>query len=410
MRNQTMKASALVAAGALLLAACGTNKTESGGPAGGDNADCDTSKGTLVVGVIAPLSGELSALGLGIKNSTDLAVRQANEKCTIPGYKIAMDAQDDQKNPQQGAQAATKLSQDDNLLGVVGTLNSSVALAVAPILSQNKIVQVSPANTSDSLTKGDNPATPTRQFETYFRTCTVDSLQGPFAAEFLVGEQSKKKIAIVTDGLTYGEGLAAAFATKAESLGAQIVTRQKIGEKDTDFSSVVAAIKPFAPDALYFGGQYPQAGPMSKQLKDAGLDIPVMGGDGIYDDKFMSLGGKDGDYATSVGAPTDSLDSAKTFIEAYNKAGFKDGYSAYGAFSYDAANAIIGAAATTLNGGEWSADKREALVASVANYTGQGATGSITFDEFGDSTNKVLTVYSVSGGKWTPAKTGTYEG
>ncbi len=405
-----MKASALVAAGALLLTACGTNKTESGGTAGGGNANCDTSKGTLVVGVIAPLSGELSALGLGIKNSADLAVREANDKCAVPGYKIALDAQDDQKNPQQGAQAATKLSQDDNLLGVVGTLNSSVSLAVAPILSQNKIVQVSPANTSDSLTKGEDLNAPKRQFPTYFRTCTVDSLQGPFAADFLVGEQSKKKIAIVTDGLTYGEGLAAEFAKKAEALGAQIVTRQKIGEKDTDFSSVIAAIKPSAPDALYFGGQYPQAGPMSKQLKDAGLDIPVMGGDGIFDDKFMSLGGKDGDYATSVGAPTDSLESAKTFIEAYNKAGFQDGYSAYGAFSYDATNAIIGAAVTTINGGEWSTDKREDLVASVAKYNAQGATGAITFDEFGDSTNKVLTVYSVSGGEWVPAKTGTYEG
>jgi branched-chain amino acid transport system substrate-binding protein len=408
-RNQTVKASVLVAAGALLLAACGTNKTESGGTTGGNSA-CDTSKGTLVVGVIAPLSGELSALGLGIKNSADLAVKQANEKCTIPGYKLALDAQDDQKNPQQGAQAATKLSQDDNLLGVVGTLNSSVALAVAPILSQNNIVQVSPANTSDALTKGDDPAAPKRQFKTYFRTCTVDSLQGPFAANFLVGKQGKKKIAIVTDGLTYGEGLAAAFATKAEASGAQIVTRQKIGEKDTDFSGVIAAIKPSAPDALYFGGQYPQAGPMSKQLKDAGLNIPVMGGDGIYDDKYMSLGGKDGDYATSVGAPTDSLESAKSFIDAYKAAGYKDGFSAYGAFSYDAANAIITAAKDTLAGGEWSADKRPDLVASVAKYSGQGATGSISFDENGDSKNKVLTVYSVSGGKWTPAETGTYEG
>jgi len=406
-RNQTVKATVLVA-GALLLAACGTNKTESGG--GTSGAGCDTSKGTLVVGVIAPLSGELSALGLGIQNSADLAVKEANEKCTVKGYKLALDPQDDQKSPQQGAQAATKLSQDPNLVGVVGTLNSSVAQSVQPILAQKNIVQVSPANTSDALSKGENAAAPTRQFKTYFRTCTVDSLQGPFAAKFLVEKQGKKKIAIVTDGLTYGEGLAAAFATKAESLGAQVVTRQKIGEKDTDFSGVIAAIKPSAPDALYFGGQYPQAGPLSKQLKDAGLNIPVMGGDGIYDDKFISLGGKDGDYATSVGAPTESLDSAKAFVDAYNKAGYQDKFAAYGAFSYDAANAIINSLATTLNGGDWSDSKRADLLASVGKYNGQGATGTISFDEFGDSNNKVLTVYSVNGGKWSPAETGTYSG
>jgi branched-chain amino acid transport system substrate-binding protein len=188
------------------------------------------------------------------------------------------------------------------------------------------------------------------------------------------------------------------------------VTRQKIGDKDTDFSSVIAAIKPSAPEALYFGGQFPQAGPISKQLKDAGLNIPVMGGDGIYDDKFISLGGKDGDYATSVGAPTESLDSAKAFVDAYKAAGYKDGYAAYGAFSYDAANAIIGSLAATLNGGDWSEGKRADMLASVGKYSGQGATGTIAFDQLGDSTNKVLTVYSVTGGKWVAAETGTYSG
>ncbi|OLR94497.1 branched-chain amino acid ABC transporter substrate-binding protein [Actinokineospora bangkokensis] len=409
MRNLTVKATALVA-GALLLAACGTNKTESNGSAAGGAGSCDTSKGTLVLGLVSPLTGELSALGKGIQNSADLAVKQANEKCAIKGYKIALQAEDDEKNPQKGAQAATKLSQDANLIGVVGPLNSSVGQSIQPILAQKSIVEVSPANTSDSLTKGDNPASPKRPYPTYFRTCTVDSLQGPYAADFLVSKQGKKKIAIVTDGLTYGEGLATAFAEKAQSLGATVVTRQKVGEKDTDFSSVIDTIKPQAPDAVYFGGQYPQAGPFSKQLKDKGLNIPVMGGDGIFDQKYIDLGGKEGDYATSVGAPTEELDSAKAFVDAYTAAGYKEAFAAYGAFSYDAANAIIGSVATALNGGDWSADKRADVLSAMAKYNGQGATGSISFDEFGDSTNKVLTVYSVSGGKWVSAQTGTYNG
>src|SRR5438034_551927 len=59
--NRTVKAAVVVMTGALALAACGTNKTESGG---GGSASCDTSKGTLTVGVIAPLTGNLAALGL----------------------------------------------------------------------------------------------------------------------------------------------------------------------------------------------------------------------------------------------------------------------------------------------------------------------------------------------------------
>jgi branched-chain amino acid transport system substrate-binding protein len=407
-RNQTVKAAAVVAAGLLLLSACSTNKEE-GAPAGGGNDQaCDTSKGTLIVGVIAPLSGELSALGKGIENSARLAVDQANEKCAIKGYKLQVQAEDDQKTPQLGAQAATKLSSTPNVIGVVSTLNSSVSQSVQPVFEQAGILQISPANTADSLTKGDNPDSPKRTYKTYFRTCTVDSYQGPFAADYLVKEQGKKKIAIITDGLTYGEGLADSFTKRAQEDGATIVTRQKIGEKDTDFSGVIAAIKPSAPEALYYGGQYPQAGPLSKQLASAGLNIPVMGGDGIFDPEYIKLGGREGDLATSVGAPTEELASAKAFVDAYNAKGYKEGFSAYGAFSYDAANVIITSAGKVVDGKEWSDDMHKDVVAAAQDYKAEGATGEVAFDEFGDSTNTTLTVYSVTSGAWKSVKTGKF--
>lgn len=409
MRNQTVKAAAVVAAGLLLLSACSSNKTET--PAGGgDNQACDTSKGTLIVGVIAPLSGELSALGKGIENSASLAVDEANEKCTIDGYKLQLQAEDDQKTPQLGAQAATKLSSTPNVIGVVSTLNSSVSQSVQPVFEQAGILQISPANTADSLTKGEDPNNPKRAYSTYFRTCTVDGLQGPYAADYLVKDAGKKKIAIITDGLTYGEGLADSFTARATTNGAQIVTRQKIGEKDTDFSGVIAAIKPSAPDALYYGGQYPQAGPLSKQLASAGLEIPVMGGDGIFDPEYIKLGGREGDLATSVGAPTEELDSAKAFVDAYEAKGYAESFSAYGAFSYDAANVIIASAAKVLEGKDWSDDMHKDVVTAAQDYSGEGATGPVGFDEYGDSKNKTLTVYQVTSGAWKSVKTGEFEG
>ena len=409
MRNQTVKAAAVVAAGLLLLSACSSNKTET--PAGGgDNQACDTSKGTLIVGVIAPLSGELSALGKGIENSASLAVDQANEKCTIDGYKLQLQAEDDQKTPQLGAQAATKLSSTPNVIGVVSTLNSSVSQSVQPVFDQAGILQISPANTADALTKGEDPNNPKRAYSTYFRTCTVDGLQGPYAADYLVKDAGKKKIAIITDGLTYGEGLADSFTARATTNGAEIVTRQKIGEKDTDFSGVIAAIKPSAPDALYYGGQYPQAGPLSKQLASAGLDIPVMGGDGIFDPEYIKLGGREGDLATSVGAPTEELDSAKAFVDAYEAKGYAESFSAYGAFSYDAANVIIASAAKVVEGKEWSDDMHKDVVTAAQDYSGEGATGPVGFDEYGDSKNKTLTVYQVTSGAWKSVKTGEFEG
>ena len=68
------------------------------------------------IGVIAPLSGDLSALGLGIKNSVDLAIRQANESNAVPGWKLELAAEDDQATPDVGKNAATKLSSDDEVV------------------------------------------------------------------------------------------------------------------------------------------------------------------------------------------------------------------------------------------------------------------------------------------------------
>jgi len=407
-RNRTVKAAVVVMAGALALAACGTNKTESGG---GGSASCDQSKGTLTIGVIAPLTGNLSALGLGIQHSAELAVAEANDKCTVKGYKLSVDPEDDQATPQVGAQAATKLSSDSNVVGVVGTLNSSVAQTVQPILSGKKVPQISPANTNPSLTKGADLNSPKRQFPSYFRVCTTDNYQGPDAADYLVKKAGKKKIAIVQDGKTYGAGLSAAFADRATKDGATIVDREQVGEKDTDFSGVLTKVKAAAPDAIYYGGEYPVAGPLSKQAQGLGLNVPVMGGDGIFDPKYIDLGGKEGDLATSVGAPTDELASAKDFVKAYAAKGYKDPYAAYGAFSYDAANAIIASLATTLgDGGTWADGQRDKLISNIGSYKGNGATGAVAFDEYGDSTNKVLTVYQVSGKAWKAVQSGAFEG
>lgn len=407
MRKHSVKSAAIVGASLLVLAACGTNKEE-GGTAGGS---CDTSKGTLTVGVVAPLSGNLSALGIGIKQSAELAVDEANKKCTVKGYKLAVSAQDDEANPAKGAQAATKLATDPNVVGVVGTLNSSVAQTVQPILRDKKIAMVSPANTAPSLTRGNDFLTaPKRQFDNYFRVCATDDLQGPYAANYLVEKAGKKKIAIVTDGKTYGAGLAAELSKQVAKKGGTIVGQETVGEKDTDFSGVIAKVKGLAPDAVYYGGEYPAAGPLSKQMASQGLNVPLMGGDGIFDPKFIELGGKEGDLATSVGAPTESLATAKAFVDAYKAKFGKEDYAAYGAFSYDATNAIIGALAKSVDGAAWDESKRDAMLTNVGSYSASGATGDIKFDQYGDSTNKVLTVYQVTSAKWKDVQTGTFTG
>lgn len=402
-----MRKHRLVAVGATLLAAtmafsaCGSRAQEGG-------TSDESSTKVAKIGVIAPLSGDLSALGLGIRNSVDLAIRQANESNAIPGWKLELAAEDDEAKPDVGKNAATKLAGDDAVVGVVGTLNSSVAQSVQPVLAAANIAMVSPANTNPALTRGPDLDNPKRTYANYFRTCATDDVQGPFAAKYLL-DNGIKKVATIHDKKAYGQGLVAAFSTAFKDGGGDIVAAETINPDDKDFSAVINKVKGASPQAVYYGGEYPQAGPMSQQMKAAGLNVRLMGGDGIKDDAFIELAGStsDGDLSTSVGAPPETLESAQDFIKAYEAAGFKEPFAAYGAYSYDATNAIINALKVSLKDAADAKSARQGTIDALATVSFDGATGPVAFDEFGDSTTKVLTVYKVSGGKWVADKTGS---
>jgi branched-chain amino acid transport system substrate-binding protein len=397
-------ASLLVAT--LALTACGSRSNDS------DNAGGAGATKTAKIGVIAPLSGDLAALGLGIQHSVELAVKQANDENKVPGWKLEVVAKDDEGKTEPAKNAATSLAADDDVVGVVGTLNSSTSIQVQPVLAPKKIVQVSPANTGPGLTQGANWQTdPKRPYPTYFRTCTTDAVQGPFAARYLFETAGIKKVATIHDKKTYGQGLVGTFTAEFKKLGGSVVAAETINPDDSNYQAVVTAIKPSAPQAVYYGGEYPQAGPLSQQMKAAGLNVPLMGGDGIYDPKYIQLGGKtsENDLATSVGAPVEKLETAKKFVADYEAAGFKDPYAAYGGYSYDAANAIIEALKTSLKDASDVSSARQATVDALGKVSFDGVTGKVAFDQYGDTTSKVLTVYKVTAGKWTAVETKDFE-
>jgi branched-chain amino acid transport system substrate-binding protein len=401
-QRSVVRVGASLIVASLALTACGSRSGDDSG--GGSGEATKTAK----IGVIAPLSGDLSALGLGIQHSVELAVKQANESNAIPGWKLEVVPKDDEGKPEPGKNAATSLAGDADVIGVVGTLNTSVSQQVQPVLAPKNIVQVSPANTGPGLTQGANWQTePKRPYPHYFRTCTTDAVQGPFAARYLYETAKITKVATIHDKKAYGQGLVGTFTEEFKKLGGQVVAAQTINPDDSNYQAVISAIKPSAPQAVYYGGEYPQAGPLSQQMKAAGLNVPLMGGDGIYDPKFISLAGKtsENDLATSVGAPIDQLPSAKKFVEDYNAAGFKDPYAAYGGYSYDAANAIIAALKESLKDAADVEAARPKTVEAMSKVSFDGVTGKVAFDQYGDTTSKVLTVYKVSGGKWATVET-----
>ena len=133
-----------------------------------------------------------------------------------------------------------------------------------------------------------------------------------------------------------------------------------------------------------------------------------MGGDAIINAEYVPLGGRPGDLGTSVGAPPDELPSAQQFITDYEAANYTEDFETYGPLTYDATRILIDALAAALAGGDWADDTRPAVVQAVQATEYDGASGPVTFDEYGDTSNKTLTVYQVEGETFVPVQTGEY--
>lgn len=396
-RNRRLLAilAALVAV-AMIATGCSSGaKTEGGGE--------EAAAQTVKIGIGAPLTQGAVALGQGMKRGALLAIKQANEREDVKELGLTFEGVDgdDQGDPKTGNTVANTFASDPDLLGVMGHLNSGVSIPASKVYNENKIVQVSPAST--------NPALTTQGFDNVFRVCTIDSVQGPAGAESAFTEFGFKTAVVIDDSTPYGEGLAAEFAKKFEELGGKVLFTEKTADKDTDFNALVTKIKGEGPDVVYYGGIYNAGALLSKQMSDAGVECPMMGGDGLYDGEYINLGGAtqvEGDYCTSVGLPVADLPKGQEFSDAYKAEYPNDEIAAYDAYSYDAANVIIEAIIKVAQeqGAEniTSPAARDAIIAAVAATSMEGVTGAVAFDENGDTTNKAITTYQVEKGAWTP--------
>jgi branched-chain amino acid transport system substrate-binding protein len=359
---------------------------------------------TVKLAIGAPLTAGAVALGKGMENGAKLAITDVNASAAAKkvGLTFVAFSGDDQGDPKTGVNVANQFASDSKVIGVMGHLNSGVSIPASKVYNQANLVMVSPASTNPALTE--------QGLSNVFRVCTIDSVQGPSAADSAFKDLGKKIAFVVDDSTPYGVGLADEFGKQFEKDGGKLVGREKTGDKDTDFKALVTKIAAAKPDIVYYGGIYNSGALLSKQLKEGGVKVPLMGGDGLYDGQYIKLAGTaaDGDYATSVGLPLDLLPKGQAFTTEFKKAYPGQEIAAYDAYSYDAATVIMNAAIEAA--GTLGADKitttagKKAIIAAVAKTDFEGITGKISFDSKGDTTNKAITLYTVTAGAWVPYK------
>lgn len=348
---------------------------------------------TVKIATLSPLSGGQSDLGTQIRNGAQVAVNEYKAQFQKLGLTLQLVAYDDQADPATGTAQARKIASDRSVLAVVGTLNSGVAIPSSQALVASRVAMVSPANTANQVTD--------RGLSNMNRIVARDDAQGPAGANFITTNLKAKKVYVLNDKTAYGEGLALEVEKALKAGGVQVVGNEGTEEK-SDFSSIVAKIRLQRPDAIYFGGIYNQVGVFIKQLREAGVTAPVVGGDGLDSAELATIAGAGANniYFTTVAAPLEALPAAKTFAASYQKT-FNDAAQGFGAFGYDAAKVVLQGilAAAKANGNKAPTRAQVESAIRKGSFTGL-LSGNVSFNSVGDRRAATLYVMNVQGGKY----------
>jgi branched-chain amino acid transport system substrate-binding protein len=324
---------------------------------------------TIKIGEVETLTGAEATYGVGIHRGILLAVEQINARGGLHGKKIEVITLDDQGKPEESAIAATQLITQYKVQALIGAVTSSRSLAMGPIAERHKIPMITPTATNPKVTQmGQN----------IFRTCFIDAFQGKVMAKFAIAHLKVKTAAILRDVKSdYSVGLSDVFKTVFQEMGGKIISEQSFNSGDIDFKAQLTAIRAKSPQVIFIPAYYSDAGLIIRQIRELGIEVPLLGTDGWDSPKLVEVAGKaanNGYFSNHYSKENQSV-IVQEFISKFLKA-FGTEPDGIAALGYDTAGLLIDA----IQRAQLIAPKeiREAI-GMTKNYV--GVTGMITMDQ-----------------------------
>ena len=347
----------------------------------------DTSA-TITIGVAGPISGSEAVFGEQFVHGAKKAVADINAAGGVLGKQLVLEIGDDACDPKQAVSVANDMASKGAVM-VAGHYCSGSSIPASDVYAESNIIQITPASTNPDFTERGLPNT--------FRVCGRDDAQGPTAAAYVVKHFAGKRIAVVDDKSTYGQGLANEFSKSLNAAGVEEVLHESITAGGKDYSPLISKLKQANADVIYFGGYKTEGGLIVRQMREQGLQTVLIGGDALVTDEFWSITGKAGEGTLMTFGPDPRLDPANEKLVAEFRA---EQYEpeAYTLYTYAAIQAWAGAATKA---GTTDPVKVEAALKSDHFPT---VLGSVGFDAKGDMDAPGYVFYEWKDGKYAYAE------
>ncbi len=345
-------------------------------------------KDTVKLAFIGPLTGGVSANGVGGRNSADLAVKLRNADPKSK-YNYELVSLDDECKPNVGVQVATKVAADSSIIAGVTHYCSAVAMGTVDVYHKFGMPVIVWGAVLPEITYGN-------EFKEIHRVNGTMINQNEVAAKFMTGLGYKKWV-VIHDTTDYGKGHNKYFSQYIQKAGGQILGTFGVTADQQDFTAELTKIKELKPDVLYFGGLTPIGIRIRAQMEKLGIKAQFQGTSGIKSDAYIEGLGKglaEGSLSFIEGAPWEKLPGGLTFIAKYKLQKYPEPAEAYGPFAYAAATLIMD---TIEKVGPNRKKVRDAL-----NQTKDVDTiiGKVTFDGHRQNIIPLISKYVVQDGKW----------
>lgn len=332
-----------------------------------------TDGGTIKIGGLAPLTGEVAQYGIAVQEGVDLYIEQLNAQGGINGQAVEMIWEDEKGDVTEALNAYNKLVESDGVVAIIGDVTSKPTLAVAEEAVTIGIPMITASSTAYDVTT-DKP--------NVFRSCFLDPFQASTMANFAKDELNAQKVAVIYDNSDdYSVGLYEAFKAQAEANGQEMVAEEAGTANDVDYKALLTKIAQSEPDALFVAFYYGPAALIVQQANELGMEVKFLGADGINgiensisDTALLNETFYYSDHFASDSTEPAVVDFKAAFQEKYGK----EVYSAFNATGYDAALVLCEA---MKNAGTTDYD---AVVEAVKATNVNGVTGVITFDDHND--------------------------
>ena len=338
--------------------------------------------GSIKIGFVGPLTGDLANMGENAQAAVGIAVEEINKAGGVLGKKLEVVYEDDVCAGASGANAISKLINSDKVVAVLGSVCSGATLGEAPIAEAAKVVQLSYCATNPTISQAG---------DYIFRDVPSDLFQAKYAAEYLM-KTGKTKVALLTIKNDWGDGLNKAFTDAFTKAGGTIVITDSFDADAKDLRTQLAKIKeknfPVVNRAYYTGSGI--AG--RKHAPELSMKSAFFGADAWDDTKIWSELGTLGDGAMFTVVGTNSTADFKTAMKA--KLG-KDDLVYCSNYAYDGVK-ILADAMTRANSTDSTAIKNALY---DTNYTGGVSAKTIKFDSNGDPTSSAYIVKVANNGK-----------